>query len=231
MGMLVVSEAWKSAFPGAGAGILVMRNVTNPDRHPALESRKEELERQLRSRFSGYSRAELKAHPPLPAYAAYYKRYKKTYHVQLQLESVALKDKSISKVAALVEAMFMAELKNLLLTAGHDLGAMQLPVTLDVSNGSETYVMLNGKEQVLKPGDMMISDAQGVISSVVYGPDRRTRITPETREVFLSVYAPPGIGEEAVRRHLQDIQANVTLFSRHARIESLEVYSVETVHG
>ncbi len=231
MGMLVVSEAWKSAFPGAGAGILVMRNVTNPDRHPALESRKEELERQLRSRFSGYSRAELKAHPPLPAYAAYYKRYKKTYHVQLQLESVALKDKSISKVAALVEAMFMAELKNLLLTAGHDLGAMQLPVTLDVSNGSETYVMLNGKEQVLKPGDMMISDAQGVISSVVYGPDRRTRITPETREVFLSVYAPPGIGEEAVRRHLQDIQANVTLFAPQARIESLEVYSAETVHG
>jgi DNA/RNA-binding domain of Phe-tRNA-synthetase-like protein len=229
--MLIVSEAWRSAYPGAAAGILVMRNVTNPNRHPALDSRQEELERQLRSQFSGYSRAELKAYPPLPAYAAYYKRYKKTYHVQLQLESVALKDKSITQVAALVEAMFMAELKNLLLTAGHDLGAMQLPVTLDVSTGSETYVMLNGKEQVLKPGDMMISDAQGVISSVVYGPDRRTRITPETREVFFSVYAPPGIGQEAVRRHLQDIQANITLFAPQARIESLEVYSAETVHG
>ena len=229
--MLIVSEAWRSAYPGGAAGILVMRNVTNPNRHPALERHKEALERQLRSRFSGYSRAELKAHPPLPAYAAYYKHYKKTYHVQLQLESVALKDKSISKAAALVEAMFMAELKNLLLTAGHDLGAMQLPVALDVSNGSETYVMLNGKEQVLKPGDMMISDAQGVISSVVYGPDRRTRITPETQEVFFSVYAPPGIGEDAVRRHLHDIQANVTLFAPQARIESLEVYSAQTVHG
>ena len=228
--MLIVSEAWRSAYPGGAAGILVMRNVTNPNRHPALERHKEALERQLRSRFSGYSRAELKAHPPLPAYAAYYKHYKKTYHVQLQLESVALKDKSISRVAALVDAMFVAELKNLLLTAGHDLGATQLPVTLDVSNGSETYVMLNGKEQVLKPGDMMISDAQGVISSVVYGPDRRTRITPETQEVFFSVYAPPGIGEDAVRRHLHDIQANVTLFAPQARIESLEVYSAETVH-
>jgi DNA/RNA-binding domain of Phe-tRNA-synthetase-like protein len=229
--MLIVSDVWRSAYPGAAAGILVMRNVTNPDRHPALESRKEELQRQIRSRFSGYSRAELKAHPPLPAYAGYYKRYKKTYHVQLQLESVVLKDKSIPRVAALVEAMFMAELKNLLLTAGHDLGAMELPVTLGVSNGDETYVMLNGKEQVLKPGDMMISDALGVISSVVYGPDRRARITPETREVFFSVYAPPGIGEEAVRQHLQDIQANVTLFAPQARTESLEVYSAETVRG
>ncbi len=229
--MLIVSETWKSAFPGAAVGILVMRNVTNPDGHPALESRKEELERRLRSRFSGYSRAELKAHPPLPAYAAYYKRYQKTYHVQLQLESVALKDKPISRVAALVEAMFMAELKNLLLTAGHDLGAMQLPVTLDVSTGGETYVMLNGKDQMLKPGDMMISDAQGIISCVVYGPDRRTPITPKTREVFFSVYAPPGIGEEAVRRHLQDIQANVTLFAPQAIVESLEVYGAETVRG
>jgi DNA/RNA-binding domain of Phe-tRNA-synthetase-like protein len=55
--------------------------------------------------------------------------------------------------------MFMAELKNLLLIAGHDLEAVLAPVKLDVSDGSERYVQLNGQEQVLKPGDMMIADA------------------------------------------------------------------------
>jgi hypothetical protein len=34
---------------------------------------------------------------------------------------VALKGKAIPRQAALVEAMFMAELENLILTAGHDL--------------------------------------------------------------------------------------------------------------
>jgi DNA/RNA-binding domain of Phe-tRNA-synthetase-like protein len=71
---------------------------------------------------------------------------------------------------------------------------------------------------------MMIADAQGVISSVVYGPDHRTRITSETRQVFFTVYAPPGIGEEAVYEHLRDIQADVLLISPDARVEALEVY-------
>lgn len=42
-------------------------------------------------------------------------------------------------VAALVEAMFIAELKNLLLTAGHDLDAVELPLKLDIARGGERY--------------------------------------------------------------------------------------------
>jgi DNA/RNA-binding domain of Phe-tRNA-synthetase-like protein len=223
--MFVVSEVWKSTYPGAAAGILVMRNVANPDSHPALDRRKDELEGQLRSRFSGGGRAAIKALPTIQAYDAYYKLFKKTYHVQAQLESVALKGRTIPRVAALVEAMFVAELKNMLLTAGHDLEAVQTPVRLDVSNGSERYVLLNGQEQELKAGDMMMADAEGIISSVLYGPDRRTRITSETRQVFFAVYAPPGIGEQAVYQHLQDIQANVMLVAPDAEVESLKVYS------
>ena len=221
--IFVVSEGWRATFPGAVVGILVMRNVVNPTYHPALESRKAELENQLRARFSGQSRAALKELPTIQAYDAYYRRHKKTYHVQLQLESVALKGKSIPRIAALVEAMFMAELENLLLTAGHDLEAIQPPVRLDVSNGSERYVLLNGQEQVLAAGDMMMVDGQGVISTVLYGPDQRTRITPDTRHVFFAVYAPAGIGEQAMRQHLQDIRANVLLFAVQAEVETLEV--------
>ena len=207
--------------------MLVMRDVANPERHTALDRRKEELENQLRSCFSGYDRAALKALPVIQAYNAYYRRYKKTYHVQLQLESIVFKGKSIPRVAALVEAMFMAELKNLLLTAGHDLEAIQMPVGVDVAEGSERYVRINGQEQELKPGDMMIVDDQGVISSVLYGPDHRTRINPETRQVFFTVYAPPGIGEQAVWEHLRDIEANIMLVAPEARVETMEVYGTE----
>lgn len=220
--MLIVSEAWKSAYPGAATGILAMRNVANPEGHPELGARIHGLEGQLRAQWT--DRNALKALPTIQAYDAYYKRFKKTYHVLLQLESVALKGKPIPRVGALVEAMFMAELKNLLLTAGHDLAAVRMPVRLDVANGSERFVMLNGQEQELKAGDMMMADGEGVISSVVYGPDRRTRITPETRQVLYAVYAPPGIGEDAVLRHLQDIRAIVQLVAPAAAVGLLEVY-------
>lgn len=225
--MFIVSDAWKRAYPGAVVGILAMRQVVNPDRHPALDRRKDELEEQLRSRFSSYDRASLKALPTLHAYNAYYKRFKKTYHVQLQLESVVFKGKSIPRVAALVESMFMAELKSLLLTAGHDLDDLRQPVKLGVADGSERYTRINGQEQELKAGDMVIADAQGVMSSVIYGPGYRARITAKTQAAFFTVYAPPGIGEDAVYQHLLDIQANIILFAPQAALESLEVYGTQ----
>jgi DNA/RNA-binding domain of Phe-tRNA-synthetase-like protein len=222
--MFEVTSAWKSTYPEAHAGVLVMRAVSNPAHDPALEGRKATLEESLRSQFSGQNRATIVSHPILRAYGEYYRQFKKTYHIQLQLESIVLKGKSIPSVAALVEAMFMAEMKDLLLTAGHDLDALHLPLTLDVATGIERYTLLRGEEQVLKAGDMMISDQDGVISSILYGPDRRTQITPETRNVVFTVYAPPGIDEHTVVQHLQDIQENVILFAPQAQIELLKVY-------
>jgi len=159
--VFTVSEAWKTTYPGAAVGILAMRGVINPRHHPLFDKHREELEKQLRSRYSGYDKAALKALPVIGAYNAYYKRFKKSYHVQLQLESVILRGKSIPRVAALV---------------------------------------------------------------VLYGPDRRTRITPETEQVLFTVYVPPGIEEQLVSEHLRDIQVNVLMIAPDAKVEALEVH-------
>ena len=222
--MFEVTPAWTSTYPEAYAGILVMRGVSNPPHHPALESKKAALEEQLRSQFAGQDRTAIASHPVLRAYGNYYRQFKKTYHIQLQLESIVLKGKSIPSVAVLVESMFMAEMQDLLLTAGHDLDVLQLPLVVDVANGTEHYTLLRGDEQTLKPGDMLIRDQSGVISSIIYGPDQRTQITPETRNVVFTAYAPPGIEEQTVRDHLLHIQENVMVFASQAQVELLNVY-------
>jgi DNA/RNA-binding domain of Phe-tRNA-synthetase-like protein len=220
--IFTTSEAWQEAYPEAFIGVLAMDKVANPESVPALDEIKEELEAQLRARFT--DKQGIRALATLQAYKAYYKQFNKTYHVQMQLESVALKGQSIPRVAALVEAMFVAELENMLLTAGHDLDAVQPPVRVDVATGDERYVRLNGQEQVLKAGDMFIADAQGVLSSIIYGPDQRTQIRPDTRRVLFTVYAPPGIAAEAVERHLGDIEAKVKLVAPAAETQLLQVY-------
>lgn len=222
--MFNISEAWKAAYPDAHAGILVMRAVANPMTDSALESRKQSLENQLRAQFAGQDRKAIEALPATRAYNAYYKRFKKTYHVQSQLESIVFKGKAIPSVAVLVEAMFMAEVKNLLLTAGHDLDRLRLPITLSISNGNEHYILLRSQEQVLRAEDMMMADQDGVISSILYGPDRRTQITPETQNVLFTVYAPAGIAAQAVNDHLQDIRDNVLLVSPQAQVQILQVF-------
>ncbi len=222
--MLIISNEIKKVYPEALLGILAIRNVGNPNKHEELDRCKLGLENNLREKYAGLDKAYLKNMEPIKTFSDYYKRFKKTYHVLLQLESIVFKNKSIPKVASLVEAMFMAELKNLLLTAGHDLDAIDLPIKLGVSSGGEKYIQLSGLEKELLPNDMMVSDLQGITSSIIYGPDKRTQIKPDTRNVLFVVYAPPGIEKSKVFQHLQDIQNYVHIIAPKSEVELLKVY-------
>ncbi len=227
--MIKVSESWKRAYPGAVMGVLVMRGAQNPDHHEGLQKIKSETEAALRGRFFSHGKEALKAEPVMAAYNAYYARFKKSYHVALQLESVIWKGRPIPSVSALVEAMFMAELKNMILTAGHDLSAIEPPLELGAAEAGESYVMLSGEERGLKEGDMRIKDAKGVVSAVLYGPDRRTKITPETKDALFVVYAPAGVGEARVRSHLEDISGFIRVVAPEAVVERLETHVAEGV--
>jgi DNA/RNA-binding domain of Phe-tRNA-synthetase-like protein len=214
-----VSRTWGVTYPTATVGVLTMRGVLNPEHSELLDARKRDLEARLRSQYGAHNRSELKSLPVLQAYGDYYRRFRKTYHVQLQLESVVFKEKPIPRVSALVEAMFMAELQNLLLTAGHDLDVVQGDLVADVATGAESYLMLNGQDQLLKQGDMFIRDDAGVLSSVIHGPAHQARITQGTTSVVFTVYGPPGIGRESIRDHLEDLRQYVLTIAPRAEVE------------
>src|SRR4029453_1100178 len=137
--VLIATDAWTSTFPGAAAGVLVLNGVDNPEQSAALEARKRELEEDLRASAAQLGRDGVASEPVVRAYVDYYRAHGKTYHVKAQWESVAQKGKPIPGRAALVEAMLMAELKNLVLTAGHDLAAVRLPIRVDVSRDDDSY--------------------------------------------------------------------------------------------
>ena len=221
--MLVVTENWRRQYAGASMGLLVVENAQCLGRSEALEQQRRQVEKELREAFG--SKEELDASAVLAAYSQYYKQFKKTYHVRQQLESVIFKGKSIPSVTPLVEAMFMAELKNGLLTAGHDLEQVQGLLTLDAASADESYVLLNGKEQALKAQDMFLRDDVSVLSSIIYGPDQRTRIRPETKNAVFTVYAPDGVSRKNVEQHLEDIYSYVRLAAPQALRREQNVYN------
>jgi DNA/RNA-binding domain of Phe-tRNA-synthetase-like protein len=218
-----VDPSWREAHPGASVGLIALRGVTNPTSNDKLHDLASALESDVRSRLGTADRETIRAIPPLPAYAAYYKRWGQRYHVAMQLESVAQKGKSLPRVAALVEAMFIAELRNLLLTAGHDLDALELPVRLTVGSG-ESYVAPNGQEMTVKAGDMAIVDSRGrVLSAIITGPSGVARIGPETTAALFYTYAPPGVDSGLVDAHLDEIEQNVRLISPETAVVAREI--------
>lgn len=121
--------------------------------------------------------------------------------------------------------MFAAELRNRLLTAGHDLAAVEGSLTVDVARGGEQYLGIGGRNLALDPGDIHIRDAAGIISSVLHGPDERTRLVPDTRQALFCVYAPAGIPRDAVERHLADLAAHARLVAPEASVTHQQVHT------
>jgi hypothetical protein len=70
-------------------------------------------------------------------------------------------------VAIQVEALYRAELNNLLLAAGRDGSTLTMPLQIDVASGDVRYLKINGKVQRLTQGDMDIADTRGLLSIMV----------------------------------------------------------------
>jgi len=155
----------------------------------------------------------------------YYKRFGKTYHVQLQVESIVSKGKSLPNVTPLVDANFVAEVETLVLTAGHDAAKLQGAVSIDVSRDGDQMTQMNGALKPLAAGDMIMRDANGVCCSVIYGQDDRSPISSATSHVLYVAYAPAGVPAEAVDGQLQQIEANVRLFSPKVAVEQHRLLS------
>jgi DNA/RNA-binding domain of Phe-tRNA-synthetase-like protein len=219
-----LSERWQQLHPKAVMGVLAIQGLASFGHGAALEAHRKELELELRRRYADFDRAALKRLPAIKAYDEFYKSFKKTYHLLLQLESI-LKGKSIPSGEALVSAMFMAELEDLLLTAGHDLERISGAVRFDVAQGTERYARMNGETQQLKPGDLFSSDESGVLSSVIYGPDRRTRITPATICALFTTYGVPGIGSEQIYVHLKRLYDLIVVLSPGTELLQLATYN------
>ena len=207
---MIQITAAPDALEICSVGVLLIGGAPASDHPDPLAKTRLALEESLRATYAPLSRAERKALQPMAAYVAYYKSFGYSYHVLAQFESV-VGGKSIPAAHPLVQAMFMAELKNMLLTAGHDFDRLQLPLHLLRADGTERYATLGGRESVTVSGDLLIADEAGVISSILRGPDARTAISADTKRALYTVYAPRGIDRECLAQHLSDMESYARL--------------------
>ncbi len=213
--MLSISatDDWRTAHPGGIIGLLELSGAENPSSSQSLEVRKRKTETRLRARYQGFTRQDFLALPVMAAYEQYYKRFNKTYHVQLQVESIVQKGKDLPGVSPLVDANFMSEVETLVLTAGHDVARLHEPVWIDVSREGDQLFQMNGAAKSIRAGDMIMRDAQGISCSILYGQDNRSPISAATTHVLYVAYAPRGVPAEAVAAQLRQIEENIRQFS------------------
>jgi DNA/RNA-binding domain of Phe-tRNA-synthetase-like protein len=160
---------------------------------------------------------------PICHYINYYKKFKNTYPVLLQLESILLKGKKITKVGAFIETMFLSEVSNLLLTAGHDADTMQKPFCIDIAKGGESFEGISGRNQIMTKDDLYLTDSENIVSSILNGPDYRTRITDKTKNALYFVYGVDGVSQEQIKKHFGDLKYYLSIFLPDCTIDYIDI--------
>lgn len=225
--MLTISATseWHSAHRGAMIGLLEISGIDNSGASAVMEARKHATAIHLQEQYKDFKRADFLALPVMSAYDQYYKRFNKTYHVQLQLESIVLKGKSLPSVSPAVDAYFMAEVETLILTAGHDVKKLNGPLLIDVSHEGDTIRQMNGEDKAIRAGDMVMRDAESTRCSILYGQDGQSLISIDTSHILYVAYVPAGIPSAIVEDQLRKVEENIRSFSPQAIVEQHRLLS------
>lgn len=216
---IVLTSEFRAAFPTGIFGALVVRRCPNRARTLALPPVQRDVEERLRRRFLA---EPIEADPVAQAYAGYFRKFGNRYPVVHQAKTI-LSGRPIESPSALVEAMLTAEVASLVLTSGHDLDVLAGSLTVDVARDGDRYTKINGKEQALKPGDMVVRDTDGVIASVLYGPDFRTRLREESNAALFGAWCPIGLTAAAAEAHLDFLAALLRQEWPDAAIEPVRI--------
>ena len=197
------TESLKEMYPDSIFGNLIIRGVPNRKRNEFLEERKRTLEREIKEKY-----AEVDKDNIIHYYNTYFKLWKKTYPIVYQIKTVKSGGK-FPQVSVIVDCMFIAELKNRILTSGHDLVEIKGDLTFDISQGGEQYLKIDGRKQELKKNDIVLKDNEGILASILYGPARRTSISLKTKNALFFAWCPYSMDEEIIMSHLNEIFQNL----------------------
>lgn len=177
-------------------------------------------ERELAALFaelSDYDRKTVFGETP---YYRYFKKYKKTYPVLQQLESVLLKGRPFPSGRPLNEVAFLTELRTRVLSGAHDAERVQGAVELFCPEEKLPFTGMRGEEVHTYPGDPSARDGGGIIFSMIAGADARTCLRPESRHIFYPFFATPDTTREQLLPAMELLVSYVRVLAPGARIES-----------
>ena len=171
----------------------------------------------LKEKYQGYDRKAVFGENP---YFRFFKKFKKTYPVMMQFESVLLKDRPFPEFNPVAEVPFLMEITTQVLSGAHDLDTVQGPVELYCATQKEEFPGLRGTLFHTYPGDFCGRDREGIIFSLIAGADARTCAKTTSRHVLYPIFGTPDLPETVIAEAMEVLIRYIRVLSPDARIET-----------
>ncbi len=176
----------------------------------------EELDR-LRQMYTEYDRKAVFGDNP---YVRFFKKFKKTYPVLMQFESVMFKGRSFPEFNPVSEVAFLMEIVTYVLSGAHDINQIQGSVELYSAVRKEEFPGLRGVPFHTYPGDFCGRDSEGIIFSLIAGADERTCAKQDSTHIMYPVFGTPDLDETVIRNAMDVLVRYIRVLSPDARIET-----------
>ena len=170
---------------------------------------------ELKKKYAEYDRKAVFGENP---YYRFFKKFKKTYPVMLQFESLAFKGRPFPDFNPVTDVAFLLEVTTFVLSGTHDIDQLQGGIELYLATEKEDF---EGMREMLHtyPGDCCARDDRGIIFSEIAGTDNRTCAKPDSRNVFYPIFGTPDLPKDIIEGAMETLVEYIKVLAPAAEIE------------
>ena len=116
-----------------------------------------------------------------------------------------VQEKGLPGGSPLVKALLLSEMSTGLLMGAQDAAAIQGPLVFDLAEEGETFRGMRS-DVLCRKDEIILIDSEGIIATLFQGPDRRTRLNKNTKDIVFFVFSVPGVSATHVREAVESVR-------------------------
>ena len=147
------------------------------------------------------------------SYFRYFRKFKKTYPVMMQVESFLLKGKPFPDGRYTNAVAFLTELKTRCLLGSHDADMIEGDLVVYQETERTNFPSIHGGEAHSYPGDFTCKDDLGVVVSMIAGADARTCLNENSSHVLYFAFGTPGMKTETLEGYLNQLETYIKVLA------------------
>ena len=154
-------------------------------------------------------------------YFRYFRKFKKTSPVMMQVESFLLKGKPFPEGRYINAVAFLTELKTRCLLGSHDADMIEGDLVIYKETEKRPFPSIHGSEAHSYPGDITCRDDVSIVVSMIAGADARTCLNESSRHVLYFAFGTPGMETEKLRGYLEQVEQYVKVLAPGAETKMM----------
>ena len=211
-----LSPAYIAHYEGVPFGLTLISGCQNFTSPPGFDLYRRKLLRKMRKRENLAHISER-----IDIYDQFFQSF--GYECPLPKHLRRTINSGFPKYNLMVDAHFMAEMCGGILVAVADYDRFDGALTLDIANDGEISRGMGGREMRTKKGEIVLRDEKEIVCVLCQGPDEKTRINEDTRNVLFYAYGIPGIEGRYLRDGLTVAADTMAQFG-NGMVECVEIY-------